>query len=169
MQLDYLGKYGPQIILLISIPLLWTKKKLLNYVLVGGCLSIFINIVLKFVFHRPRPETDLCGFAAIVKKTTFMGSIYSDPFGFPSGHSQQATFMAMIMYYVFGLRPFTVFLALYSVYIMYHRIHSKEHYIYQVIGGAITGAMVATGVYYSYKTNLMGHIIHKLDDWSRIF
>ncbi len=155
--------------LLISLPFLWTKKILLNYIFIGGCLNILLNMILKFVFHCPRPGNDNTSFAAIVKQTTFLQSIENDPFGFPSGHSQSAVYLTTMIYNTFGLKPITICMVVYSAFIMWQRVYSKMHYVYQVVGGAIIGLVIATGVYYSYKHQLVGHIIHKLDDWSRIF
>ena len=167
--LHELGIYGPQLMFVLSLPFLWTKRLLLNYTLVGICVSVILNTILKFVFHCPRPGNDNVNFQSIVNQTTFQQSVEDDPYGFPSGHSQTAVFLATIMYRAFGLKPITIVMVIYTVFIMAQRVLSEKHYVYQVIGGAITGFVVATGVYYSYKHRLMGCLKNKLDDWSRIF
>lgn len=167
--LNNMGIYGPQLMFVLSLPFLWTKRILLNYTFIGICLCVMLNMILKFVFHCPRPGNNNACFAAIVKRTTFLESFESDPYGFPSGHSQTAAFIATMIYHAFGLKPITMLTALYTVFIMWQRVYSGKHYVYQVIGGAITGVVVATGVYYSYKHSLMGRVRCKLDDWSRVF
>jgi membrane-associated phospholipid phosphatase len=152
----------------LTIPFLLTKRLLLNYTLVGVSLCVILNIILKFVFHYPRPGNDNPSFKSIVKQTTFQQSVEDDPYGFPSGHSQTAAFLATIIYHAFGLKPITIVMVIYTVFIMAQRVYSERHYVYQVIGGAATGIVVATGVYYSYQNQLVGHIMHKIDDWSRI-
>ncbi len=163
-----LCEYGPYLMLLISLPFIWTKKMLLNYTLIGICLSVIINATLKFIFKQPRPNTDMHSFLAVVKNTTYIDSWIQDPFGFPSGHSQNAVFIAAMMYNVFGMKPITLLFIAYSIIIMCQRVYRNKHYVYQVIGGAIAGICVASGVYYAYKTQLVGHIMHKLDDWSML-
>jgi membrane-associated phospholipid phosphatase len=163
------GKYGPHLMMVASLPFLWTKRTLLNYTLVGFCLNLLLNTVLKFIFHCPRPDNDNALFTKLVKQTTFLESVESDPFGFPSGHSQNSAFIAAMMYYFAGLKPITIFMVTYTLFIMWQRVSSKRHYLYQVVGGAIVGIAFATGVHYSYKNHLVGKILHKLDDWSRKF
>jgi len=171
MNINNLGIYGPHLMMMMSLPFLWTKRILLNYTAVGIVLSVMVNVIMKFMFHHQRPDTNIAEhrWRAVVSKTTLQRSIEYDPYGFPSGHSQTAAFLAAMMYYSFGLKPITIIMLAYSLFIMAQRVCSGKHYLYQVIGGAILGVVLATGVYYSYKNQLVGHIIHKLDDWSRIF
>ncbi len=153
--------------LMMSLPLLWVKRILLNYTLVGIAMSIIVNVILKSIFQCPRPNQR-------VTPTSFIEGVYlsidrserGDPYGFPSGHSQQSAFIVTTIYHAFGLKPITMVMALYTVIIMWHRVYSGKHYKYQVIGGAIVGVVLATLIYRAYKTNLMGSIMHKLDDWS---
>ena len=167
--INQLGEYGPQLMLIMSLPILWTKQLLLNYFLVGGYLSMLLNSVLKYIFKHPRPNTQMRTFDANVKNTTFIQSVTKDTFGFPSGHTQNAVYLTIMMYHVFGVKPITILYAIYSVFIMWQRVNTKNHYIYQVIGGAITGVVIATGVYYSYKNHIIGQISNKIDDCSNIF
>jgi membrane-associated phospholipid phosphatase len=163
-----LCEYGPYLMLVMSLPFIWTKKMLLNYTLIGLCLSVIINATLKFIFKCPRPNTERGSFLAVVKNTSYIDNWMQDPFGFPSGHSQNGVFIAAFMYNAFGLQPTTILLIVYSMIIMWQRVYKRKHYIYQVIGGAIVGIALATGVYHAYKTHLVGHIMHKLDDWSML-
>ena len=169
MRFIQLGEYGPQLMFIMSLPILWTKKILLNYILVGFCLNNLINFTLKYIFKCPRPNNDNCKFHAIKQQTSFIQSIIGDPFGFPSGHAQNAFYLTIIIYQEFGVNPITILYGIYSVFIMWQRVYTDKHYITQVIAGAITGAVIATCVYYSYKNLIIGNITHKIDDWSNIF
>jgi membrane-associated phospholipid phosphatase len=172
--LDKLGEYGPYVMIIMSAYILWTtqKQKALNYVFVGLCLNFMVNTMLKYLFKYPRPidAVDMVAFNAKKNQFTFLESIKSDPFGFPSGHSQQSSYVTMVMFYILGAKPITLLYACYTVLIMSQRVLTSppKHYVYQVIAGAVTGAIVATGVYFAYKRNIIGAIAHKLDDWSRI-
>jgi hypothetical protein len=70
MMLTQLGEHGPQLMFIMSLPILWTKQLLLNYFLVGVCLSMILNSVLKYIFKHPRPNTQMRTFDANVKNTT---------------------------------------------------------------------------------------------------
>ena len=169
MNIHQLGVYGPHLMMVLSLPVLWNRRILLNYTLIGVCVNVLANMILKFLFHCPRPGNDTTDFVALVSRTTFLQSIETDPYGFPSGHSQSAAFLAAMIYYAVGLAPITVLMAIYTVCIMWQRVSAEKHYVYQVIGGAIIGVVMATGTYYSYRHHLIGVMIHKLDDFSKIF
>jgi len=172
-----LGEYGPYLMGVMSLPVLWKKQFLLNYSLVGLCLNIILNSILKFIFKGKRPDwkpdwkrenPEEC-WIAFKKRTDFIDSVQRDPFGMPSGHSQNASYLAGIMYFAFGIKPITMLFVLYTFGIMYQRVKTRMHTIPQVIAGAITGVVVAACVYYSCRNGLIGQVMHKLDDWSRIF
>jgi membrane-associated phospholipid phosphatase len=168
MDISFLGIYGPVIMMILSILILWTKKTFLNYTLIGITFSILLNVILKIIFKCQRPGMSNHEYI-IVKRECLLYWIENDPFGFPSGHSQSAAYITAMIYNAFGMKPITLLFALYTVFIMRQRVVSKKHTIPQVIAGGITGVAIAVGVYHAYKHNLAGYIIHKLDDWSRIF
>jgi membrane-associated phospholipid phosphatase len=145
-----IGKYGPHLMGIMTIIKLWTNKRLLYYALIGVCMSMIINQTLKYIFQYPRPKS------SNTNNVGYFESYKSDPFGFPSGHSQNAGYLTMMMYYTDGSSPLTFFYAIYTVFIMWQRVNDNKHFTYQVIAGVITGAIVAVGVYYSYKKHLLG-------------
>lgn len=145
MNKNKLGIYGPQIMLMASLPFLWTR-----ITLIGFSFSVILNVILKMIFQGQRPGMS-DGKYMMVKKQDLWYWIENDPFGFPSGHAQNSAFIAAMIYNAFGLKPITLVFALYTVFIMWQRVDSKKHTISQVIAGAITGVVVAAGVYYTYQ------------------
>lgn len=164
MNKNKLGIYGPQIMLMASLPFLWTRITLIGF-LIGFSFSVILNDILKMIFQGQRPGMSDEKYM-MVKKQDLWYWIVNDPFGFPSGHAQNSAFIAAMIYNAFGLKPITLVFALYTVFIMWQRVDSKKHTISQVIAGAITGVVVAAGVYYVYKRGLAGYIIRKVDDCS---
>jgi membrane-associated phospholipid phosphatase len=167
MDINLLGIYGPQIMMVASLPFLWTRKMLLNYTLVGISFSIILNNIMKIIFQSKRPWMSNAQYI-LAKKENLWYWIENDPFGFPSGHSQSSVFITAMMYNAVGLKPITLLFMLYTFFIMWQRVYSDKHTLIQVIAGAITGMILAMCVFYAYKRGLAGYIIHKLDDCSKI-
>ena len=66
--LDYIGIYGPLILFLISIFLLWNKSNYLTYYVYGFILNGLSTLILKGIFKQPRPSEDLKLFNLVIKE-----------------------------------------------------------------------------------------------------
>jgi membrane-associated phospholipid phosphatase len=166
--ITFFGDKGPYIMLLTALPIF--KEMFLKYTLVGFVFNVLLNAILKFIFQHERPNESV-NHIKRYDTESFINSITNDPFGFPSGHSQISTYLAAMMHNAFGLKPITIIYITYACFIMWQRWYDQRHKPYQIATGALIGAVVASGVFYVLRNRdyLMGHILHKVDDWSRIF
>ena len=52
--LNEIGGYGPLILIVLSVYLLWNKRNLLFYYIILGFFNAILNLVLKVIFQQPR-------------------------------------------------------------------------------------------------------------------
>ncbi len=100
--------------------------------LYDGAILILAVIVLgiKFLVGRQRPQGE---WGAIYRRT--------DPHSFPSGHAARATLLAILG---LGLGPpvWGIGLALWAPLVCLSRVALGLHYVSDIIGGAIFGALM---------------------------
>jgi membrane-associated phospholipid phosphatase len=174
MELDFLttcfyhiGNFGPYILLLFTVYLLWNKQNLLLYYLVGYFFNSVINIIVKGIFQEPRPSDDPKLFNIALKNgkhLLFKNGIPFDFFGMPSGHTQCVFYSAF--YILFALKNYKIFglYLLFSLLVLYQRVYFEYHSIFQVIVGAIIGSFFAYFMYYISRKNIMGKLNLKKED-----
>ncbi|KFH74219.1 hypothetical protein MVEG_01432 [Podila verticillata NRRL 6337] len=115
--------------------------------LAGQALNECVNFVLKRFVKQARP-------------TEYLG----DGYGMPSSHSQFmayfATYLTILMYRR-GVTPgsvsphvVTVCVVLWSVVVIYSRVHLYYHTWQQVVAGSICGCLFATG-YFFFVNNFL--------------
>jgi len=162
-----IGFFGPYILLISTVYLLWNKQNFLLFYLVGFFFNSLINIILKGIFQEPRPSDDPKLFNITLKNSKhmlFKNGIPFDFFGMPSGHTQcvfYSTFfilLALKNYKIFGLY------LLFSLLVLYQRVYFEFHSVYQVIVGATIGSIFAYFMYYISRKNIMGNLILKTED-----
>jgi len=89
-------------------------------------LSLLLNTSLKIVVNDPRP-TDNCG----------------THYGWPSGHSQFASFLGMyLLLNVNSELPMLITVVTGVSYTMYTRLYMGCHTLFQVISGGIIGGIL---------------------------
>ena len=104
------------------------------YILSTGLSGILVNLLLKWLFRRPRPADPLIG--------------PLNDFSFPSGHSSAAfIFYGLLMYLIWWTRMrigvkrlLSVLLFLFSIVIGISRIYLRVHYPTDVLAGFCVGA-----------------------------
>jgi hypothetical protein len=57
--MDYIGLFGPILLMIFSFLLLLNKPILLCVYIIGSGTNVLINLVLKSVFKDPRPKEDI--------------------------------------------------------------------------------------------------------------
>ena len=62
-----IGKYGPILLLFISIFLLRNKHNLLFYYILFFIVSLLLNLILKGIIQQPRPSVDAKTFNLMMK------------------------------------------------------------------------------------------------------
>lgn len=137
--LDYIGYYGPEILLLLSIYSFYGKYNHLVIYLTGFAVNQVINIILKLLVKQPRPEEDKKMFNLLVhhdKRISF------DKYGMPSGHSQSVWYSTTFIYLALKNNIVTSIYLLISIITMIQRVEYKAHSIPQVIVGMLIGITV---------------------------
>ena len=166
--LNEIGGYGPLILIVLSVYLLWNKRNLLFYYIIGGFFNAILNLVLKGIFQQPRPSEDYDKFNLVLKngqRFIFKNGIPFDVFGMPSGHSQSSLFSAIFIFLSLkNLNILSVYLFI-SFIIMAQRVAFNHHTINQVIVGAIVGGLFGYSMFYMAQNKLMGVIREKIDDY----
>jgi membrane-associated phospholipid phosphatase len=160
---DYLGYYGPNILLIFSILLLWAKnyRSYLSYYLIGYILNILLNYILKGFIQQPRPTGD----QKLIEMALHNGKRFGyDIYGMPSGHSQGVFYSTAFIHLVLKNPQITFLFFLISLNTMIQRVNYQNHTILQVICGAITGIGFAYLVYYYTAKRITGILKPKKDD-----
>jgi membrane-associated phospholipid phosphatase len=163
--IDLIGYYGPIILGILSLFLLYSKKTYLVIYVVGFILNIVVNNILKQIIKQPRPKGDLDIFDPSKKHSYSHNPI--QVYGMPSGHSQMVLFSTTYIYLVLKNVPLTLFYLLLTLNTIVQRIRYKNHTVMQVIVGSFVGALVAYIVYKYATNNLVGKLNIKLDDNAR--
>jgi len=161
---DYLGYFGPNILLIFSIFLLWSQKyrSYLSYYLLGYLLNILLNYFLKGLIQQLRPSEDI----KLIKMAINNGKRFgNDIYGMPSGHSQGVFYSTAFIYWVIKNPPLTLLFFLLSINTMIQRVNYKNHTILQVIIGAIVGSLFAYLVYSYAKEIIQGNLKPKKEDY----
>lgn len=143
---------GPVIILSICVVLLSlsaTRKKYGIPVTITVLISFLLNLVLKNIFARPRPDV-----LRLITETSF---------SFPSGHSMinAALYTILILLILknssFKIKKVIISIVLLMLFVLIgiSRIYLGVHYLGDVIAGWTLGVLVAFIVYLVYKNNYL--------------
>jgi membrane-associated phospholipid phosphatase len=163
--LDYIGFFGPQILLFVSIILLKNKSTLLYIYLLGMFLSMIINYGLKGLIREPRPSEDVHIFNMELNSSNLNGKrLGFDRFGMPSGHAQSVFFSTAFIYFALKNVKISLFYLLISLNTLYQRVKYKNHSIGQVIIGSLVGSVIAYAFFRYAKHILKRELKEKPDD-----
>jgi len=165
------GRFGPIILIFLSMYLLWNKNNLFFYYTVGVFIDNILNVVLKGLFLQPRPNIDKKEFDLVLKhgkRFIFKDGMPYDMFGMPSGHSQSVFFSTVFIY--LSLRKNNIgytYLAI-SLLTMLQRVLYNHHSVLQVCVGAIVGSITGYLFYSIANEKVKGKIREKPDDFGPI-
>jgi membrane-associated phospholipid phosphatase len=163
--LDYIGFFGPQILLFASIILLKNKSTLLYIYLLGMFLSMILNYGLKGLIREPRPSEDVHIFNMELNSSSMNGRrLGFDRFGMPSGHAQSVFFSTAFIYFTLKNVKISLFYLLISLNTLYQRVKYKNHSIGQVIIGSLVGSITAFAFFKYAKHILKRELKEKPDD-----
>jgi len=166
-----IGSYGPNIIILLSMYLLWDHNNFFFFYIIGLICDTILNIILKGIIQQPRPSYDSKELQLALKNNKrfiYKDGLYYDFFGMPSGHASSAMFSTMFVYFALKKTNWLYLYLLLSCIIMIQRVMSNDHSIVQVIIGALVGTGVAYIVYQFAEKKIMGRIREKRDDFGPI-
>ena len=166
--INLIGKYGPFILIVITLYLLRNRNNLFFYYIIGIFMNILLNLVLKGVILEPRPLQDPKLFNLAIKNgKRFIfknGIIPHDICGMPSGHAQSALFSTTFIYLSLKNTNIALSYLIISFITMYQRVISNYHTPLQVIVGSIVGSLFACVMFYFAKQNIKVVIKIKSDD-----
>jgi len=147
---DNVGEYGPGLIFIISIYLLYKNPILATTYTIGYTLNILFNFLLKGIFQLPRPNENMKKFEAAVRLNKYMEM---NRFGMPSGHAQ--TMIYSLVFVSFALlstknkvkgintsQNWIALMVLLSIITLSQRVHFLWHSLAQIFVGSIIGALV---------------------------
>jgi membrane-associated phospholipid phosphatase len=168
----FIGRHGPVILFVFTILLLWTKKNMLFYYLIGFAINSILNLVLKGIIQHPRPMEDKKQFDAMIKHAkTFVfkdSGIPFNIFGMPSGHIQSCFFTIAFTFLIFKRMDILFFFLLITLITLYQRVHYQFHTLFQTIAGGICGIIFGFIAFYLSKEKLKGKVREKRDDYGPI-
>lgn len=159
--IDLIGYYGPQILFGSSIFLLYKKSNYLFVYIIGFILDTMLNFLIKGIVKQPRPKGDINIFNPNEKQSPRMSS---DIYGMPSGHSQHVFYSTIFIYLVFKNTNITFIYAVISILTLIQRVKYQNHYIKQVIVGALIGACLAYYMYIYADKKIIGKLLAKKED-----
>jgi len=161
---DYIGYFGPQILLLFSIYFLRNKSTLLYIYLLGMFINSLVNYVLKGLIKEPRPSEDVHIFNAELNNSKVNERrIGFDRFGMPSGHSQSVFFSLVFIHLALKNVRVSLFYLFICLTTLYQRIAYNNHTITQIIVGSVTGSMISF-VFFKYARHLLKGVLKEKSD-----
>jgi membrane-associated phospholipid phosphatase len=146
--IDDIGFYGPIILFILTIIMLWGSLKYLNVFLIFSFLNIIINNILKNIIKAPRPHNPNKNI--IYNKFEKTNGI--DTYGMPSGHAQSVSFATLYMYLVTKSEGLLIGSSFIGMLSLLQRYRFKRHSIKQLLIGVIVGCSVA---YTSYNLSTL--------------
>jgi membrane-associated phospholipid phosphatase len=162
-----IGSYGTNILIVLSMYLLWNKNNLFFYYIVGIIFDCILNTILKGIIQQPRPSFSSKEFNLALKNNkrfVYKDGLPYDFFGMPSGHSSCAIFSTVFVYLALRKTKWLYVYLTISAIIISQRVVFQHHSISQVIVGAFVGAFLAYLVYQFAEKKMKGHIREKPDD-----
>lgn len=132
------------VVLLLAIPK--TRKRFGYPVAITAIVSALLNLLLKTIINRPRPDEAL-------------QLVSASGLAFPSGHSQSsmAIYLAILIYLFVATNkkkiriPLTITCLALPIFIGLSRIYLGVHFTGDVLAGWALGVAIAFGVHIAYR------------------
>ena len=166
-----IGGNGPIILNFLSVYLLWDKRNLLFYYIIGIFFNAILNLILKGIFQQARPSEDYDKFNLALKngkRFIFKNGVPFDIFGMPSGHAQSALYSTVFIYLALQKTNILYLYLLFSLLIITQRVLYNHHTVFQVIAGAFVGALFGYFVFSLAEKKIKNRIREKPDDFGPI-
>ena len=142
--IDDIGFFGPMILIVVAIIMLWGRVKYLNVYLI----FLLIKKILKNIIKASRPlKQSENNVYKIFEKTNG-----TEEYGMPSGHAQSVSFTTLYVYLVTKSKNLLMGGGFISVLSLIQRYRFKRHSIEQLLVGTIIGCFVA---YISYNLSTL--------------
>jgi membrane-associated phospholipid phosphatase len=164
---DELGYCGHNILILLSMYLLWDKGNLFFYYIVGVVIGRLLNTILKGIIQEPRPNFNSKEFNLALKNNKrflYKDGIPYQVFGMPSGHSSSVIFSTVFIYLALKKTKWLYVYLIISAITISQRVVFQHHSISQVVIGSFVGAFLAYFIYQLAEKKIKGRIREKPDD-----
>lgn len=142
--IDDIGFFGPIILSILTVIILWGRMKYLQLYLVFMLFNLLLNKQLKDIIQSPRPVNHDKN---MIYKT-FEKTSGTETYGMPSGHAQSVSFSTLYMYLVTKSKNLLIGSSFISSLTLLQRYRFKRHSIRQLFVGSVIGCLVA---YISYN------------------
>ena len=166
-----IGQYGPVILIVLSVYLLWNKRNLLFYYIIGAFVNAILNLVLKGIFQQPRPSEDYDKFNLALKngkRFIFKNGVPFDVFGMPSGHAQSVLYSTAFIYLALQKTNILYLYLFFSLLTIMQRVVYNHHTVFQVIVGAFVGILIGYLVFSLAEKKIKNRIREKPDNFGPI-
>ena len=142
--IDSIGFFGPGILFLEAIWLLWKQRPYLWGYLATFFLNYPLNQFLKLWIKQPRPEGG----------RSLIGEEYqgADHYGMPSLHAQSTAITIAFLFLVKGFSNWTLLEIFILVLVIYQRLTYKRHTAEQLAVGTTVGFIVGYCGWFITKT-----------------
>jgi membrane-associated phospholipid phosphatase len=169
--LDRLGYYTPYILFFLSLIVIKKRNVIFYYYIGGFLLNYVLNVILKGFIKQPRPDSNV-ELMNIMKNDG--RQVHPQMYGMPSGHAQESFFSLLYIYWLTKDNPnkqnknFLFVFGLLCIIMMFQRVMTKRHTIFQIGVGAIVGGFLGTFFYKMAEQQVKGKEREKGDDNNRI-
>jgi len=144
INLTFLGDGLFSIIAALLLFFIWKQRLMALHIVLAFILSGILAQVLKRLFNAPRPREII---ESIVFNSFFHGRTAVGWDSFPSGHTTSAFALATILALHVNKKGWGLFFLLMAILVGYSRIYLGQHFLDDVLAGAILGTLVGTMVY----------------------
>lgn len=148
--LDHIGYFGPLILLIFGIYILWNRSVYMMTYLVGFILSEPLNRLLKTIIREPRPTNPI----HYIDHDNFSNDSGANKYGMPSGHAQLAFYCVGFLYSATDSVRILFGTTAISFLTLFQRWKFRKHSAKQLLIGSIVGLFSGFGVYTLTKWGL---------------
>lgn len=141
---DYIGFFGPIIVIIISVIKLWNQPQYLIGYACFELINSIINSVSKLLIRQERPA----GGRSIINENYSGSNIY----GMPSSHTQNVAYSTIFLYLVKKSPTYLILELFILALTFYQRWKYKRHTVEQLFIG--TGVGVLIGYFGFYMTKM---------------
>jgi membrane-associated phospholipid phosphatase len=143
---DYIGFFGPIIVIIISVIKLWNQQQYFIGYIVFKILNSIINSILKSLIREKRPSGGL----SIINEKYTGSNIY----GMPSSHTQAVAYSTIFLYLVKKSSKYLILESFILALTFYQRWKYKRHTIEQLCIGTGIGALLGYIGFYVTKISI---------------
>jgi membrane-associated phospholipid phosphatase len=144
---DQIGYYGPILLLITTICLIWSRTSLLLFYMLFFMINYCINGSLKLIIREPRPDGNIVFNSHEI-------TTGSERYGMPSGHAQSVAFSSMFSYLITKSTKILMGTSFISAITIYQRYKYKRHTIGQLFVGTLIGGLMAVLCHKIYTSNV---------------